>query len=278
MKITFLGTAAAEGFPAMFCNCETCKRARAKGGKNLRTRSQILIGDDLLIDFPPDGYMHSLRGGLNFSAVKYVLFTHAHADHCCPIEFIYHGAAFAHDMISEKLGIFGNETVIDFAKETMKGDLLEPVAKSLDLTAIKPYQTFALGKYEITTLPAEHTPGEDCLLYLISSGGKTCFIFNDSGVLSDSVYDFMQERNIKIDLVSFDCTYGYRRNELGRHMGLPNNVDEMQRMKKRGLLSPSVKLVATHFSHNCDDIYDEFTEKAAAHGFITACDGLTIEI
>ena len=27
MKITFLGTAAAEGFPAIFCNCEHCREA-----------------------------------------------------------------------------------------------------------------------------------------------------------------------------------------------------------------------------------------------------------
>ena len=49
MKITFLGTAAAEGIPALFCNCQCCTEARRRGGKNLRTRSQSLINDDLLI-------------------------------------------------------------------------------------------------------------------------------------------------------------------------------------------------------------------------------------
>ena len=50
MKVTFLGTAAAEGFPAVFCNCRFCKEARVLGGKNLRTRSQSIVNDDLLID------------------------------------------------------------------------------------------------------------------------------------------------------------------------------------------------------------------------------------
>ena len=56
MKLTFLGTAAAEGFPAIFCNCEYCKEARKLGGKNIRSRSQTLINDDLLIDLPADSY------------------------------------------------------------------------------------------------------------------------------------------------------------------------------------------------------------------------------
>ena len=28
MKLTYLGTAAAEGLPALFCNCEFCQKAR----------------------------------------------------------------------------------------------------------------------------------------------------------------------------------------------------------------------------------------------------------
>ena len=52
MKIKFLGTAAAEAYPAMFCDCENCKKAESLGGKNIRTRSQALIENDMLIDFP----------------------------------------------------------------------------------------------------------------------------------------------------------------------------------------------------------------------------------
>ena len=49
MKITFLGTAAAEGVPAIFCNCEYCQNARLKGGKNIRTRSQEIINEYIKI-------------------------------------------------------------------------------------------------------------------------------------------------------------------------------------------------------------------------------------
>ena len=50
MKLTYLGTAAAEGWPAVFCNCENCKEAARLGGRNIRTRSQALVNDDLLLD------------------------------------------------------------------------------------------------------------------------------------------------------------------------------------------------------------------------------------
>ncbi len=33
MKLKYLGTAAAEGIPALFCRCEMCAYARKAGGK-----------------------------------------------------------------------------------------------------------------------------------------------------------------------------------------------------------------------------------------------------
>ena len=54
MRITFLGTAASEGFPNAFCHCENCEGARALGGPSLRKRSSALINSDLLIDIGPD--------------------------------------------------------------------------------------------------------------------------------------------------------------------------------------------------------------------------------
>ena len=56
MILTFLGTAAAEGVPAVFCNCKFCNEARRLGGKNIRTRSQSIVNDDLLIDIPADTF------------------------------------------------------------------------------------------------------------------------------------------------------------------------------------------------------------------------------
>ena len=45
MKYTFYGTAAAEGFPAVFCNCKYCAEARELKGKknNVRYRKILLL-------------------------------------------------------------------------------------------------------------------------------------------------------------------------------------------------------------------------------------------
>ncbi|MCI6850276.1 MAG: hypothetical protein MR883_02010, partial [Clostridiales bacterium] len=75
MKITYYGTAAGEAWPGVFCRCELCEKARTLGGKNIRTRSQALVNDDLLLDLPPENHMHSLLYGLDLSKVEALLFT-----------------------------------------------------------------------------------------------------------------------------------------------------------------------------------------------------------
>lgn len=42
MKITYYGTAAGEAWPGVFCRCELCEKARALGGRNIRTRSRAV--------------------------------------------------------------------------------------------------------------------------------------------------------------------------------------------------------------------------------------------
>ena len=76
MKITVLGCGAAEGIPAMFCNCTLCKQALER--RIYRTRSQILINDDLLVDFPPDTYYRSMMRGINLGKIENVIVINKH--------------------------------------------------------------------------------------------------------------------------------------------------------------------------------------------------------
>ena len=81
MIIKFLGTGAAEGIPAMFCACRACKNALKAGGRNIMTRSQMLINDDLLIDFNTDTYSHFIKIGKTLADIECILITHSHTDH-----------------------------------------------------------------------------------------------------------------------------------------------------------------------------------------------------
>ena len=57
----------------MFCTCDTCARARRSGGKNIRTRSQALLDDTILIDFPADTYFHVITHGINLEKIKHLM-------------------------------------------------------------------------------------------------------------------------------------------------------------------------------------------------------------
>ena len=96
MKFQYLGTAAAEGWPAPFCQCSNCKNARIMRGKNLRSRPQVLINDDLLMDYGPDTFYHSIHYGLELDLVKTVLLTHSHSDHFYPLQLILRAAPYAY--------------------------------------------------------------------------------------------------------------------------------------------------------------------------------------
>jgi phosphoribosyl 1,2-cyclic phosphodiesterase len=81
MRITFLGPAAAEGFPYQFCACPNCVDARAEGGPSLRMHSAALITNDLLIDLGPDLIASGMRHNLRLNAIPNTLQTHPHGDH-----------------------------------------------------------------------------------------------------------------------------------------------------------------------------------------------------
>ena len=75
MKFMYLGTSASEGYPAYFCECENCKKARKLGGKNIRGRAQAIINNELLIDWNADTLSRINKYGFSFSRLKAVIIT-----------------------------------------------------------------------------------------------------------------------------------------------------------------------------------------------------------
>ncbi|MCQ3035976.1 MAG: hypothetical protein MJ248_07190, partial [Bacilli bacterium] len=78
MKIKYLGTGAYEGIPGIFCDCPVCRKARELGGKELRTRQQCLINDELLMDFGPDTLVHTHMYKIDWTKIHNILVTHTH--------------------------------------------------------------------------------------------------------------------------------------------------------------------------------------------------------
>mgnify|MGYP001145194269 FL=1 len=98
MKINYLGTGAAERIPGIFCNCKLCKYAREKKGREIRTQTQLIIDDVLLIDFPGDSYLHLLQYDLCFADFDSLLISHWHSDHFYGEDLAYRMSGYALDI------------------------------------------------------------------------------------------------------------------------------------------------------------------------------------
>lgn len=278
MEIRYLGTAAAEGFPAAFCNCDHCRAARADLAREWRTRSQMLIDGRLLIDFPPDSYMHAVRGGVDLSAVRTLLVTHSHTDHFYAEEFVNRGYKFAEGMASPTLDLYGNAEVLAVYREGTRREMREEVASAIRLHALEPYARFSADGYDIAALPANHTPKEQALLYAVR-GDKTVFYMNDTGLPEEDCYRFLAEHGFVADVVSLDCTFADAPGpHSGRHMGFAENEIVREKMARFRIIRQDAKYYVTHFSHNSAPFRERIEKEAERRGYIAAYDGMTVLI
>lgn len=277
MRIRYLGTAAAEGFPAVFCNCAACIRARELG--ELRTRSQALIDETLLVDLPPETYYHAVRFGIDLSALSHLLVTHSHTDHFYAQELVNRGYKFAYGMRAKTLRIYGDETVREVFAEGTAREIKDDVRADICFITAEPFTAFDCGGYEVYALPAKHTPSERALVYFIRKDGKGILYLNDTGLPDEGLYDFLREHKLRADLVSFDCTLGGSQEiHSGRHMNVYENAQVLEKLLRIGAAAPDVRAVITHFSHNAAPFRKDMDSLAAKFGFIAAYDGMTIEI
>ena len=272
MKLTYLGTAAAEGFPALFCNCQYCNEARSLGGKNIRSRSQALINEDLLIDLPPDTYAHFLANNIYGHKIQHLLVTHSHRDHLFPTELWSRKPPYAHDMACRQLQVYCSQGA--FNAITQVTDDNEYVRIHL----VKPFEAVQVGNYEICPLPARHAKGDDAVFYIIK-GEKTILYAHDTGYFYEEVFSYIAENNIRFDLVSLDCTnVDIPISNTGSHMGIPNITEVVARLKSIGAMDAHTLTYINHFSHNGNPLQHVLEARVEALGYGVAYDGLTVEV
>lgn len=278
MKIHFLGTAASEGVPAMFCSCPNCRELRKRGPAEYRTRTQVLIDGVMSVDFPPEAYSHSLRFGVDLSALKYLLVTHSHMDHFYAHDFILRGYKYA-QLEEDILSIYGNEEIAKVFGECTRRELKEEVAKHLNVNVIKTFQELNIGEYRVLTLPAMHGTKEDALLYYIERRGKGYLHLYDTGAMSDEAIAFLAEKRAKAQLVAFDCTFLDAPYQEGRrHMCVEGDLMLASRLESAGVIDGATQKVITHFSHNCNPVAERLAAVEKQYGVIAAYDGFCIEI
>lgn len=279
MKIKYLGTAAAEGVPALFCDCENCKRSREKGGRNIRTRSQAIIDNSLLIDYPADTYMHFVRDNVPLSKIKTCIITHSHVDHLYPAELEMRKDGFAHVDIDEPLTFYVTESGYNMIQERIA---ISNIPES-DLMAVKiePYELFIADGYKIMPIKASHDPKTTPVVYAIEKDGKSIFYCNDTSELCDESMKVLRKftKEKSFDVISFDCTEA--NNEVVPyvgHLNLNKCIELRKEFISAGISDEETVFILNHFSHNGKDvIYDDFVKIAGKENFLTAYDGMEYE-
>jgi len=275
MKLTFLGTAAAEAIPAFYCECESCTNARMHGGKDVRKRCSYLLDDDTLIDYGPDIFFQTIENHINLLHIKQILFTHAHEDHLDAVEFLWRRKGFAQDSIPQ-LAVYGGPAVLKKISE---------VCRSFEACRMEPHEVhpedrLQIGDMEVIVLEAVHDPAASPLNYIIRRGGKNLLIANDTGIWKDRNFEICSGLGFTLDAAVIECCGVFIPGRwYDQHLAKDTMLEFRDRLRQTGILTDKTRCVMNHFSHNGQGvIHSRIEEFFNLLGFEVAYDTKTIEI
>lgn len=281
MKLTFLGTGAAEGIPGLWCTCERCRAARQEGARSLRHRTMALIDDRLLIDCGPDLFAASARDNLDLAGVETLLITHEHSDHLYLPNLEVRGRDFCPTPLPI-LQVYGSASAIAQIRTLGDDDTLEREL-SLRPRIVRAFETWSTGSYRITALRARHGgPSMEPLLYAIDDGRRRILYAHDTGPFPEETWAFLAEAaragEWSFDLVSIDTTMGLLERPGQTHLSVQQVLEHRDRLNRLGLLRPGGRVLANHFSHNGTPAHGELAERLARQGIEPAYDGCVVTL
>ncbi len=275
MKIKYLGTAAAEGVPAIFCQCENCRKSRELGGRNIRTRSQALIDDAILIDFPADTYMHYLTYNFPLDKIKTCIITHSHSDHLYPADLEMRTDVFSHIKDKEALTFYSAKSGYDMVMELVDRYNMQD---DVNAVLIKPLVSFEAEGYAITPIPATHDAASSPVVFLIEKEGKSVLYSNDTSEYPEEGWEYLAKLNKSIGVVSMDCTEGENHTTYDGHLNIWRVIEMRKRMLELGIAYDKTVFILNHFSHNGGNVvYDDFIKTAKDNNFLVSYDGMEYE-
>ncbi len=278
MKLTFLGTAAAEAIPAMWCSCPVCRRARELGGRDLRRRCSYWIDRDTLVDFGPDANWQATEFGIDLTAIDRVIFTHPHSDHLMPEELSWRRTPyFSH--VERRIEVCGTRPVFGciLGRLASNGMAVHFDELMIDPVTLQPGEWKKSGDLELLPMRANHAPGNDAVFYLIRRGGRTILIANDTGWPPEESWKLLGEN--KIDLAVLESTMGPAMADCRNgHMGGNVTAAFRERLLELGSITAATPVYANHFSHNCGANHDRLEAFFKPRGIEVAWDGLSVEV
>lgn len=277
MRVFFLGTGAAEGVPALFCECEVCQAAKHRGGPDRRTRSTVLVDDTIKIDLPPDTLAHvHAYPEINLARLQHLLFTHSHDDHFAVRELQYLSPNFAPGR-KKPLHVWATSEVL----HKMLPELEHFFERApLRFHTVLPYDPVSVGHLSVTSIVAHHRSDELCVNYLLCDErpgeGRTLLYATDTGWYDEPTWEYLAEQNI--DAVVVECGKGISNSTYDGHLSVDEVVRFKERLHKANALRPDAPFYLTHIAHTGLLLHEPLQERVAPHGMKVAYDGLEITI
>jgi phosphoribosyl 1,2-cyclic phosphate phosphodiesterase len=271
MRLFFLGTAAAEGYPGIFCNCARCQEARALGGRNLRFRSALLVNDDLLIDFGPDLLASAQRFDLNFWGVRTGLVTHAHSDHFIPWNFEMRMDSFTGKTPVPLMRLFGPREV----EKILVGAYPNLAKLHLEVHTVHAFDAWENGGYQFTAYHAFHAVADlEALFYSVDDGQHAFLYATDTGSFPEDTWQALSGRSF--DVIILEETLGD--GQYTQHMGVTTFLEHVRRMRAEGMLRPGGRVIGHHISHSGNPTHEKLEAIFTPHGVEVAYDGMQIDL
>lgn len=275
-SITIMGSAAAEGIPSRFCDCEVCRKARKNGGKDIRMTTAYSLNPRVRIDYGPDTHAEELRLNLNPALLKHIFFTHEHSDHLDTFAFTMRGKWYAHGY-EVPLHIYGRPTVLQRMRSTLLAEGCDALS-TLELHLLEHFKAVEIPEEDMTfyPLPANHyhIPGE-AVFFAVRHGRNWLLIANDTGYPPEESWQWLESQKIRFDLVIADCTICSRDCRDG-HMGGKWHLAFHERLRQIGAIDPQTRYVINHFSHNGGDTHADLEKFFGPHGIEVGYDGMAL--
>lgn len=297
MKLTFLGTAAAEMYPAPFCDCPHCAAARKAGGKNIRANSAALLDDDVLLDMNATSHYVAARLGVSLSGVRHLLVTHPHPDHFSPDRLRWRrttsagvppfdassGVWSARFTQSPELVVHGNAFVRKALEAVIPPEMHQTARYDFHFEPIRENEETDCGDFSFLSLRANHGK-EDGMAhtYIVRRGGKTLFYSVDSGGYDEDQLEIIARS--RFDCVVMEGTFGlgaYRDEALTRptgkgHMNLRKNETMRAFLLTHGCIREETPCILTHLCPHYTPLHEQYEAIARQAGMIVAYDGMSI--
>lgn len=273
MDFLFLGTAASEGCPGLFCDCERCLQYQEHSGRSIRLRQGALINDNLLIDSGPDLHAAARQQQLRLSRITTLLVTHFHEDHWLSANLLYRHHWFRERPVP-LLTIYGGIRLESEIEQLCSRHNITLEDMNIEYRIVRPNDRFNSGNYAIQAYAATHNPSVDPLIFTIEQDGSRLIYACDTGPLSVETREGLA--GFSAGTLVMENTMGEETAET--HMGRADFITTVAYLKANGGLSQDAQIIATHFSHHYHPPHEELAIELATFGITPAYDGMQITI